>query len=893
VSADAIDPFLFEYRGPLPVGELVTYVMPPAAYEALKAAQEKPAQQNADIRGLEAVLAWAAPSVDICGVGQIEQGQPGRSLQLQCYAPQPPLEQIQQEVTNALVMWVGLAVPEHADKIQKMLLDGRTAKTAWRSTPIGIEVLRDSACPVPRDWRLFDLMSVMASRALEGLSLPGFGAGGDRRLLATGPGDSLYGGKTLIGYQPNVVEKASGEVRGHWTEMMRVVALTTPEQRHLRVAVAVSIRNYLPIHPASFKADASRSLDVFLQPDAFLSHQSKRTRALSIPIQRRDLRALADTKATSASPALAVLRKILALSDVNERSVIDARGALVAHFGRKATLMPTAGSYHGDRWLPGQTGVGAPDRESYLELIRGPLEAAGFHSVRVHRRSPARVKVLAHIDKADDPQRMLQDLVLQQVRTLNGSDTLHVAVLSPRLQARDEVTAALNDLLGEPEIRTNQGGEYTSGLKLVLHGAEAGPFATRLPNPAVTAAEQIAAQNIPKARQPQVERECARGNEKAREREMQAHLDRTLPKDSAVWLGILEMDTRLREEPAQDPYLMAYRVLAQRGVLPQAVLFDPEEGAKADADADEDEGDGGHKLRSALRDLFRALGIVYVDPASYPRDTRLEGWYVANFNANFFDRRPGARRDRLVLPMAVRLANGQLLASVAGPNQSNPWQLYARALLALYSGDFQDWGDLRPDALRTAIGQFFGSLLNEDGATIIFCDATNARQYVPALGNGKLKFGEFPVGQVGGAAPVATARDGEARTIVRLQLDPSKSPTYHVPGNDSGITTGVFAEADATRTFWLSRGLPTALQTSGAIRSANKKSRYDEEKPNLKARRFPSLTEVCIPVLGQGQQADDVMALTRKAMLLHASTAEATILPFPLHEARQLARALR
>ena len=127
----------------------------------------------------------------------------------------------------------------------------------------------------------------------------------------------------------------------------------------------------------------------------------------------------------------------------------------------------------------------------------------------------------------------------------------------------------------------------------------------------------------------------------------------------------------------------------------------------------------------------------------------------------------------------------------------------------------------------------------------------------------------------------------------QIDPDPSKSPTYHVPGNDSGITTGVFAEADATRTFWLSRGLPTALQTSGAIRSANKKSRYDEEKPNLKARRFPSLTEVCIPVLGEGQDADDVMALTRKAMLVHASTDEPTILPCPLHEARQLARALR
>lgn len=893
MSADAIDLYLFEYDGSLPIGQLITYVMPVAAYEALKTAQEKPPQHNADIRGLEAVLAWAAPSVDICGISTIEPGQPGRSILLQCYAPQFSLEQIQKEVTNALVLWIGLAVPEHAEEIQKILLDGRVAKTAWRSVSIGADVVHDSACPTPRDPRLFDLMSVMASRSLEGLALPGFAATGERRLLATGPGDSLYGGKVLIGHQPHAVEKASGDVRGHWTELMRVAAMSTPEQRHLRVAVAVSIRNYLPIHPASFKMDGSRTLDVFLQPDGYLSQQSARTRALSIPIQRRDLHALAEAKASSGSPALAVLRKILSLSDVNERSVIDARGALAAHFGRRATLMPTAGSYHGDRWLPAQTGVGAPDRESYLELIRGPLEAAGFRAVRVHRRTPARVKTLAHIDKAEDPQRMLQELVLEQVRSLNGSDILHVAVLSSRLQARSEVIAAISDLLGEPAMKTESGSEYACGLKVEIHSVEAGPFATRLPNAAAAAAELIAKQNVPKARQAQVERESARSNVRAREREMQDHLDRVLPKDNAVWLGLLEMDTRLRDEPAQDPYLISYRLLARHGVLPQGVLFDPEKVVKTDADADEEEGDLAHKLKSALRDLLRSLGVVYVDPASYPRETRLEGWFVANFNANFFDRRPGARRDRFVLPLAVRLTQGKLLASVPASDHTSHWQPYARALLAIYSGDFQDWGDLRPDALRTAIGQFFGSLLNEPGTTITFCDATNIRQYVPALGNGKMKLGEFALGQIGGAAPVATVRDGDERTIVRLLLDPSKSPTYHVPANESGIATGFFAEPNATRTFWLSRGLPTALQTSAAIRNANKKSRYDEDKPNLKARRFPSLTEVCIPILGKGHQADEVMTLTRKAMFLHASTDEATILPCPLHEAWQLAEALR
>lgn len=891
MTAQAIDPFLFEYQGELPAGDLVTYVMPPAAYEALKTAQEKPAQHNADIRGLEAVLAWAAPCVDACDIDRIEPGQTGRSLLLSCYAPQRPLGQIQQEITNALSLWIGLAVaPDHAEKVQKLLLDGRTAKTAWRTTPIDVTVLQSGACPVPQDNRLFDLMTVVASRALEGLVLPGQEVFGERKLLATGPSDSLYSGKSLVGHHPNAVDRSSGALYGHWTELLRVASMSTPEQRHLRVSVAVSIRNYLPIHQASFKGDGHRNLDVFLQPDVFLSQQSQRTRALTIPLQRRDLAALASEAATPGSPALAVLRRILSLSGINERAVIDTDGRLVAHFGRKAALLPRAGSYHGDRWLPGETGVGAPDRAAYLELIQGPLEAAGFSAVRVHRRTPARVKALAHVEDADEPDSMLQRLVLQQVKELNRSDTLHIAVLSTRPKASDDLTLALCDVLGEPQSSSNGVLQYPSGLRVHLHCVDAGPFATRLPDAAAAAAAHLTAQNIAKQRRGQVEREFARSNEKARVAEMQAHLDRVLPKDKGVWIGVLEMDTRLLDEPAQDPYLLAYRVLAHRQVLPQAVLFDPDRAVAEDEE--EEEGSSAHKLRSALRDLLRSLGVVFVDPDSLPPE-RLQAWWVANFNANYLDRRPGARRERLVLPMAVQLSGGKLLASVPAADRSNPWRPYAKALLALYAGDHLDSSEMRTDALQASIGQFFGSLLNEKGANIVFCDATNIRRYLPVLGNGKLKMGELIVGQVGGAAATGTVRDGDASTVVRLLLDPAKSPTYHVPGNASGIATGTFAEDGAQRTFWLSRGLPVALQTSGAIRVANKSSRYDDERRNLRARRFPSLTEVCIPVLGAGREANAVMSLTRKAMLLHASTREATILPLPLHEARLLGEALR
>lgn len=885
-----IIPYLFEFDlEPHQDKPLFCYVMPARAYETIKSAQLKPAHHDLDLRGLEPVLAWAAPCVDQYEIRRIDISNPGRTLHFWIYAPERSIEVVKSEVMNALSLWLGLILtPEQSESVLSILNDERSAKAAWQTLSIDSTLATLGACPVPKDGRLFDLVTVMASRALEGRVLDNRG-GLERILLPTGPANSLYTGKSLLGYTPIPVESKNGEVRGYWTEVFKVAALTTPEQSRLRVAVSASIRNYLPIHPASFKPGGARSLDVFLTPDAFFTGGSQRVRVLPISLRRSDLQVLIDKSQTASSPSISVLRRIMALTGVEESRLLTSKG-LVPVIDRKMSLYPRAGSYHGDKWLPGETGIGAPERKAYFDFLEEPLGLAGFKPVALERRRLASVGAFTNIAKDSEPERVLQELLLKQAQTLDRTDTIHLVFLSQRLTAIQDLKAALDILLGKPHASDGTQLTYASGLKIAIHALPTGPFGTKLDDPKATT--QSTPTTLSPSRKIQIEREATRVSIDRKRLELESHISSSFHKTPGIWLALIEMDEKLRDTPARDPYILVYEMLARQDVLAQVVLIDPERSLE---NAPEKEDAQTHKLRSSLRDLFRAYGVVYIQPDSVPTDTGLQAWWVINFNSKRFDQQPGARKEKLVVPLAVEYASGQLMACFPDRSGASSWRPYARAVLALYAGEHHDTSDLREDQLKAYVGQFFGALGIAAEKRHCFCDATNIRRYIPSLGNGSLKFGELTMGGVGGAASSATLRDGGSNTVVRLLTDADKSPTYLVTENKTGITSGVFSESESSRTFWLSRGLPTPLQTSTAIQRANQRSRYpsSEEGSNLKSRRFPSLTEICVVILGQNEEAESAVALTRRAMELHASTDESTILPFPLHEACLLGESLR
>lgn len=892
--ASLITPYLFELdMGALLEKQLVSYVMPARAYEAIKSAQGKAAYQNIDMRGLESVLAWTAPCVDMYEIRRIDNSNPGRSLHFWMYAPESSLDEVKIEVMNALGIWLGLTLSvERSEEILEILKDERSTKAAWHDLTIDLSLEQSAACPVPKDSRLYDLMAVLASRALEGKAHDEE-RNESRILLPTGPGESLYGGKSLLGYRPHSVEsRKTGDIRGYWTEVLKVSALSTPEQQRLRVAVSVSIRNYLPIHPASFKPGGSRYLDVFLTPDAFFTKGSERVRALQVSLKRNDINALLGQTEAQGAPSLSVLRKIMSLTGVNESALATDKGLLGPVIDRKMSIFPRAGAYHGDQSLPGETGVGVPERKTYFKFLEEHLGGVGFTPVSLERRVPPRKTPFAHIDKTDSPSDSLQKQIFRETQALNGNGTLNIALFSSRRSALSEANVAVDLLLGAPCSIAENERSYACGLKVAIHPIPAGPFVSKLDDPKEAAAKF--ASGLPQVKRIQVEKDAIHKATLKRQTELDDHLKLYLPIKQGVWLALVEMDKKLRDEPERDPYVLVYQALARHDLLAQVVLFDPEEREKF-KQTPSDEDPYPHKLRSAMRDLLRALGVVYVDMESVPDDTSLQAWWVVNLNAKRFERQPGARKGSAVLPVAVELIDGRLMALFPDRMGVRNWKPYARAMLALYVDDYEDTTEMRDEQLKAYVGEFFGSLAGQTTKRLSFCDASNIRKYVPQLGNGAMRFGELSMGGVGAAAAPAVLRDGGSCTVVRLLTDTDKSPTYLVPDNKTGITTGIFAEINATRTFWICRGLPTPLQLSTSIQKANQQSRFADEdaRANLKARRFPSLSEVCIVVLGKDGDALDIAGLTRKAMGLHASTDETTILPFPLHEACLLGESMR
>lgn len=894
MSSALIKPFLFEFDiESLPDDRLISYVMPGRAYEAIKSAQGKEPHHAIDLRGLEPILAWAAPCVDVAMVRSVDPSNPAKSLHFWIYLPDKPLEEIKTEVLNAIMLWLGLTVPQHADQVFKMLTDERSAKTAWQTIEISRVLSSNHGCVVPKDGRAFDLLTVFACKQMEAKTLT---VQDQPRgiLLATGPRKSLYSGKTLIAYAPRPIER-QGKTHGHWTEVFSVAALTTPERKRIRVAVGVSIRNYVRIHPRAFQPGVSRHLDVFVRPDPHLSGNADRVRALTIPLRLNDLNAIAEGKSNECSPTLEVLRRVFSLAGVDERSVVNDERELPSFIDRNVSVFPRAGSIHGDRFLPGATGIGMQDRKDYFDFVHAALSPAGFEPVELGRRRYSRRVNLEPLLQSDEPTVELQKAILSEVRRLNNSDTLNLAVLSPRLNSEIVFENALESILGTPLSNEEGNWSYACGLRVAFHHVLAGPFATRLEDP------KKALKDLPSdlryQKRIQIEREAARDEGRKRAQELQTYLANHFQKPADdVWLAIVEMDEKLKEEPLRDPYQLVYTALASSNFLPQVVLYNADTIASGGTDED-DESSYAYKVPASLRDLLRSLGVPFVRPESAYGDGALQGWWVVNLNADSGTPQPGARSERLVVPIAVDFKDGALSACVPNRHGARSWKPYARVVLDLLSGNIEDIGKLRPDQVRTYVSQFFASITTDQSEQrVTFSDANNLRQFVNGISNGGLNFGKLDLGAIGSAAPLSRLTDAGSTSFIRLTTDPDKSPSYWVSVNTSGITQGLFAEPGSERTFWISRGLPVALQKSASVRNANKQSRYagtEQARPNLKARRFPSLTEVCVVVQAHNRTADELVALTRKAMTCHATTDESTILPFPLHEARLLAEALR
>lgn len=164
-----IHPYLYEIDASLLENRtIVRYSMPSGIYNAIKEAQGMSADHAMAFSGLQAVLGWAAPSVDLIGIAASSPGAQ-KTLTMTAIDPAQSADEMRREIEVAISIWLGIVLPEKAAEITAMLNDGRSA----RGTPCSVQPIRSAlswngACASPADFALFDLISLIAARALEG-----------------------------------------------------------------------------------------------------------------------------------------------------------------------------------------------------------------------------------------------------------------------------------------------------------------------------------------------------------------------------------------------------------------------------------------------------------------------------------------------------------------------------------------------------------------------------------------------------------------------------------------------------------------------------------------------------------------------------------------------------
>jgi hypothetical protein len=863
-------PYLYSYDiGNLRDRVAVRYSMPFRAYEALKHAQEITATKNAYIGGLAAVLGWAAPCVDLITFETVEDNNYSKTLCFWMIDPNESVETLKKQADIALEIWLGLALPmESFSQVQNKLQDGRFS-SGGGCVPFLIDSALKSGgvCAKPKDNRMYSLLTLFAARQLEN-AVVNQGMVEEGELISTGPQNELYSGKSLLRYRPGQIERSTRS--GLWTEVFTAVALNTPEQNNLRIAVNVSIRNFGEIKAAALSNQKSRYVDIFIPSDQVLTNNVQRMRCVELELKRSDY-SNASFQSKEVSRERKILLKLLEMSGV--RDVPEELGLNPLDING-FSLYPRLGANHGDRYALAGTGIPNPERENYLQLLDDRLIPAGFERVKFKDRPYKQAKSLKAIDSAS----ALRNAVAIAAADMPGGFRLTHFVNG--IKDEEIAKGALLELFGEPKQVTSVDTtsvelKYDDDFQFIYQKVDAGYLAEKTPK--IDENKLVEIQSANKSKLWSAKQHLQKEAAQVAKTKISGQVSQYAPSVDTLWAALVEIPGFLQEEPARDPFLLNYAVLAEQGAVTQTKLIELEDVA---LDFDKNAIKIKRlKYENAICDLLRAAGISPL----VTNQVRLAGWWILDRNDRFFDKRPG-ELDGLTTPIYADCVNGQLRVCILNDRDEVEWLSYSQALMRIAQRRVFDLSKLKRTEQTTRVEQFFAAVTpNDNVPTVIFSEATNIRRFIKGLSNDSLQFGTLSLGGVGGATAQREMQSGGAISLIRITNEQRKSPCYWVSERKQGVAKGFFQENGAESVFWLNRGLTDALQQGHSW--ANSVSRHEgEHSKKFAHRRFPTLSEVAVILKSEGMEADQLAGITRKAMQLHLATDEETLLPFPLHE---------
>jgi hypothetical protein len=869
---------------------LTRFTVPAKAHEILaqwfreKTNRSPDLPVNIIVSGLSEVVAFLVPET-----AYINAERDGGPFRLSLYFLASDIAEggdLRQRIRASLSLWLGLIYPKKEPDLRNDIANAVDDDRNWSTISVGTTMRKhDGTCAAPNDTRLFDALTSLVARRLAGKSIQ-FATGQERTIVLQTPQSALFGGVELVAFPPTRGRSGSDAL---WSEVITISTATFPERKEqgIHILARPSIRNWGPVQGFDRAADPSRSLDVFMPPVggepgfSGYRHATFRFKAtvenwkavFDLGAQRKTVAKWDSQNEHRVFELIGLLAGAARLADADLTRIV------VGEEGR--WVLPRHAPGSGDRFMSGGSGVGWPDRQDIASAIDKYLEPAGFLRAAPLTRLPGRLPVKGPFNKVaaderDEAQELRRAAVSKVLKAIGTNRGLDIVVFRMQDATPQAVMREIGKYLGIPDRVDGASLVWNDGLRINVIPAVSGVLAEALPKIHLTAAEEAGRNDKQQAEIRRSKQEEANRRVGA---EMRAHVKAARAGATEIGCAILEMPSAHRSTGALDPYAVARSELASERLLPQVMLVDEED--------DDDGAEENPKMRAAVRDLLRMLGVLPVFEEKLPYSVAA----IAAIQRNAQTVGGGAIQSQ-AFPLAVRTKDGILECAIPQDNGEPSWMPYAEAALFIFSGVNERFRRSRVDDNVAKFHTFYGDVLeqiNRTGETVVLADMdTLGEKWMQSIQNGRLTFDRIEIGN-----RVFTPGDLRNIRLIRLSAMTSKLPSYYVD-DETQWPTGMFVwGAEAKRTGYALKRKPVSAKTIGrAMPVSRHLPAGDNRAMDNRPRKVSSVDEVCVAFCQPDDDSTELRLLAHRLRSVHAQYDDDTVSPFPLHELSLLSKAV-
>jgi hypothetical protein len=864
---------------------LVRFTLPSKSHEILAQWLQEKTRRNdmpvsVVVAGLSEVVAFLVPETAYIKVDR-DGGPPRLSLYFLA-SDVVDRADVAHRIRVSLSLWLGLIYPKKEADLRGDIANTVDDDGNWATISVGTAMRSHvGTCAAPSDTRLFDALTSLAARRLAGKTIQ-FATGQERTMVLQTPQSALFGGVELVAFPPTRARSGSDAL---WSEVITVSTATFPERKvhGVHILARPSIRNWGPVQGYDKVSDPSRSLDVFMPPvggEAGFSGYRHATFRFKATV---DWKAVFDRGAPKEIVAKwesqnehRVFELVGRLAGAARLAEADLAHIVVGEEGR--WVLPRLAPGSGDRFMAGGSGVGWPDRNDIATAIDKHFESVGFSRAapltRLHGKMPVKGP-FNHVreDDREGAKGLRRAALSRTLKAIGTGRGLDIVVFRLQDATPRAVVQQIGDYLGVPDSVDGASLIWNDGLRINVIPAVSDVLAQALPKIQLTVAEEAGKTEKQKAEIRRSKQEEANRRIGA---EMRSHVRAARAGSTEIGCAILEMPSAHRNTGAADPYAVARSELASERLLPQVMLVD-----------EDDDSEENPKIRAALRDLLRMLGVVPVFEEKLP--FAVAAIAAIQRNAQVVG---GASIQAQAFPLAVRTKDGILECAIPQEDGEPSWLPYAEAALFIFSGVNERFRRSRGEENVAKFHTFYPTVLeqiNRSGETVVLADMdTLSEKWMPTIQNGKLIFDRIEIGN-----RVFSPEDLSNVRLIRLSATTSKLPSYYVD-DETQWPTGMFVwGAEAKRTGYALKRKPVSAKTVGRAMPVSRHLPIgDNRAMDNKPRKVSSVDEVCVALCQNGDDLVELRLFAHRLRAVHAQYDDDTVAPFPLHELLLLSKAV-